>query len=110
MFDPAEPDFIRDFTNAKGTRYTKMKWGIACARDNLWLCLAKYENIWVAGFRDWDLGVEIKFRIIPETGQSLNALRAYRTALDTYAAFVLGDQKAAGNFEAIEIAPTETRH
>lgn len=111
MFDQTDPDLIRDFTNAKGSRYTKMRWGVACARDNLWFCLIKYEDVWMAAFRDLDLEVEIKFRIIPENGgQPIKALHAYRAALDTYAAFVLGDQGAVECFETIDITTSETKH
>lgn len=76
---------IRDFTNAKGTRYTKMTDRIGCVRDGIWFCLAKQGDDWVAGFVDENRGVETKFVILREKGAPLTALQAYRIALQVYA-------------------------
>ena len=101
-----DADIVRDFTNDKGTRYTRAVWGVARAKGSVWFALIDRKDHWMAGFMNVVTGCEIRFAIIQEAGvPRMNAIHAYKTAMDVYAAFLLNDENAKMNF-----APTETRH
>lgn len=106
-----EDAVIRDFTNTKGTRYTKTQHGVGYDKGGFWFVLVKNDTHWVAGFRDINKGFEVKLKILPQPGTKLiNALQAYRTAMDSYAAFVLNNEESLKKFEAIEVVSDQTLH
>lgn len=106
-----EDGIIRDFTNARGTRYLKTKHAVSYDKDGLWFILAKNDTHWVAGFRDINKGFEVKLKILPQAGAKLiSAIQAYRAALDSYAAFVLNNEESLKKFEAIEVVSDQTLH
>ncbi len=106
---------LRDFVNAKGTRYTKMADRVGRNKDGIWFCLARDGINWVVGFVDEEKGIETKFTIFKgNDSRPLNAFQAYRVAVRTYRAFVLGDEEAKQHFEVSSITELDdtppTRH
>lgn len=105
--------FIRDFTNARGTRYTKSQRGVGYDKNGVWFVITKAKDgsHWKGGIADTNKGIEVKMKIIPNPGKPLStALQAYRAVKDAYAAFILDNAEALNKFENIEVFSDVTLH
>ena|ERR1700692_4156936 len=77
-------ELTRDFTNSKGTRYTKGGGAIGAKFKDRWILIGKENGNWYAVLHHTATGEEVKIQLVQFEGVPPNGITSYRAAMEIY--------------------------
>lgn len=102
---------LRDFVNAKGTRYTKMPDYIGMSDNTKWVLFGREEDYWKVRIRTLASGRVDEFHILPpiKDGTPLTGVQAWHVAMEMYRVTVLGEKVGEGK-TILKLEASSTKH